>query len=194
VTTIILARHAETDWNREHRWQGHADPPLNRTGLDQAWELSQVLEGEQFDAIYSSDLRRALETADAVARERELVVIVETGLREIDIGEWSGLTTTEIQQRHPDGFARHSMGGDGWEHGETHAAMSERVVEAVTRIAAAHPDGQVLCVMHGGTIRAVLAHAEGMDLGEWRRTRLGPVNGEVRTITVENGTFQLREP
>ena len=82
MTTIFLARHAETDWNREHRWQGHADPPLNRTGLDQAWELSQVLEGEPFDAIYSSDLRRAYETADAVAKGRGLEIIVDTGLRE----------------------------------------------------------------------------------------------------------------
>jgi broad specificity phosphatase PhoE len=194
VTTILLARHAETDWNRDHRWQGHADPPLNATGIEQAEELARRLAGEHFDAIYSSDLRRASETARAVARGRGLEVILDGGLREIDVGEWSGLSTTEIEERYPEGFARHVAGGDGWVEGEPHAVMSARVVAAVDRIAKANPGGRVLCVLHGGTIRALLAHAEGVDLGEWRRTRRGPANGAVATISVENGVFQLREP
>lgn len=193
MTTILLARHGETNWNHDHRWQGHADPPLNGQGLRQAADLAQSLASDEFDAIYSSDLRRAFETADAVARTRKLEIVVDAELREIDVGEWSGLTTAQIQARHPDGFARHVMGGDGWEHGETHAAMSARVIAAVTQIADAHPGGRVLCVLHGGTIRALLAKAEGIDLGEWRRTRRSPANGSVSTIEVENGVFRLGE-
>jgi len=194
VTTIFLVRHAETDWNRDHRWQGLADLPLNVTGIRQAEELALRLAPEHLDAIYSSDLQRAYETAEAVARDRGLPVIPERGLREIDVGEWSGLTTTEIEERYADGFARHTAGGDGWIEGEPHAVMSDRVVAAVTRIAASHPEGRVLCVLHGGTIRALLAHAEGIDLGEWRRTRSGPANGSVASISVENGAFRLGEP
>jgi broad specificity phosphatase PhoE len=193
ATTILLARHAETDWNRDRRWQGHADPPLNATGIGQANELVQRLAAEQIDAIYSSDLQRALETAEAVARDRQLEVVQTSRLREIDVGEWSGLTTDEIKARYPEGFALHDAGGDGWTEGEPHAAMSARVVSAVTEIAAAHPGGRVLCVLHGGTIRALLAQAEGIDLGEWRRTRRGPANGAIATISVENGAFRLGE-
>jgi probable phosphoglycerate mutase len=194
VTTILLARHAETDWNRDHRWQGLADPPLNAAGVEQAAELARRLAGERFDAIYSSDLQRAAATAAAVAHGRDLEVVLDSGLREIDVGEWSGLTTAEIEAQYPEGFARHVAGGDGWVEGEPHSVMSARVIAAVMRIAEAHPGGRVLCVLHGGTIRALLAHAEGIDLGEWRRTRRGPANGAVATIEVENDTFRLREP
>ena len=191
MTTILLARHAETDWNRDRRWQGHADPPLNATGRAQAEELAERLAPTPLDAIYASDLQRAVETANAVARGRGLTVVLDPQLREIDVGEWAGLTTAEIEERYPDGFARHAAGGDGWETGEPHAEMSERVLGAVLRIAAEHPGGRVLCVLHGGTIRALLAAAEGIDLGEYRRTRRGPANGAVATVVAENGTLRL---
>ena len=174
MPTILLARHGESTWNAEQRWQGHADPPLSERGLEQALTLARSLDGAPLDAIYASDLDRAAATAGIVAHIFGLKVNIDVGLREIDIGEWSGLTTAEIEDRYPEGFARHVAGGDGWENGEPHAAMSGRVVAAVAQIAATHPDGRVLCVLHGGTIRALLAHSEGVDLGEWRRTRRGP--------------------
>ncbi len=191
VATILLVRHAESDWNRERRWQGHADPPLSARGREQADELAERLVGEKLAAVYSSDLRRAVETATVVARGHGLDVITDPALREIDVGEWSGLTTAEIEERYPEGFARHVAGGDGWDEGEPHAAMSARVIGAVARIAEAHPGSVVLCVLHGGTIRALLAKAEGVDLGEWRRTRRGPANGAVAAIAVEDGGFRL---
>jgi probable phosphoglycerate mutase len=190
MTTILLVRHCETDWNRERRWQGHADPPVNEAGRRQALELAVHLAGTELDAVYSSDLRRARETAEVIATGRGLPLTTDPALREIDVGEWSGLTSAEIEARFPDGYRRHAEGGDGWEHGETHAAMSRRVVGAVERIAAAHDGGQVLCVLHGGTIRALLAHAAGVDLAEHRRTHPGPVNGSVARIAVENGIFR----
>jgi broad specificity phosphatase PhoE len=194
VTTILLVRHAETEWNRTDRWQGHADPRLNAEGLRQAAQLARELSRDTFVAIYSSDLRRAYETADAIARDRKLEVVKDHALREIDVGEWSGLTSAEIQSRFPDNYRQHVLGDDGWEQGETHAAMSDRVIAAVSQIAEAHPEGRVLCVLHGGPIRALLAHAEGIDLTEWRRTRRGPDNADVETIVVENGVFRLHEP
>src|SRR6187200_544713 len=86
VTTILLARHGETDWNREGRFQGHADPPLNRTGRDQAVELSVALMAEDLAAVYSSPLQRALETAEIVAASRGLEPVTVAALREVDVG------------------------------------------------------------------------------------------------------------
>jgi 2,3-bisphosphoglycerate-dependent phosphoglycerate mutase len=187
ATTVLLARHGETDWNREHRWQGHADPPLNETGREQARALSVALAEVPLDAVYSSDLRRARETAEAVALAHRLDVVALDGLREIDVGEWSGLTSSQIAERFPEGWERHASGGDGWEHGEPHDVMSRRVVAAVSEVAASHPDGHVLCVLHGGVIRALLAHTAGMGVGEYRLRERGPVNGSVSRIVVKPG-------
>ena len=190
MTTILIVRHGQTDWNRDQRWQGHADPPLNELGRGQASGLAAELGGVPLDAVYASDLRRASETAEIVAGTKGLSVVTDPALREIDVGEWSGLTTDEIKARFPAGWERHSSGGDGWEHGEPHAAMSDRIVIAVAGIAAQHPDGQVLCVLHGGVIRALLARASGMSLVEYRRTARGPANGTVSRIAVEDGAFR----
>jgi probable phosphoglycerate mutase len=190
TTTILLVRHGETDWNRAGRWQGHADPPLNDRGRVQARELAARLADTNLDAIYASDLARARETAETVGARKGVAVVVDPALREIDVGEWSGLTTAEIERRFPDGFRRHREGRDGWERGETHAAMSARIVAATLRLAASHPGETVLCVLHGGVIRALLALAEGVDLGEYRRTVRGPVNGAVASIGVGDGVFR----
>src|SRR5262249_24465064 len=128
ATTILLVRHGESDWNRAGRWQGHADPPLNERGREQARALAARLAGTHRDAIYASDLAGAWETAEIVGAAKGISVVRDAALREIDVGEWSGLATAEIERRFPDGFRRHVEGGDGWERGETHAAMSARIV------------------------------------------------------------------
>ena len=146
MTTILLARHGETDWNREGRWQGWADPPLNETGRGQAQALAEELRGTPFDAVYSSDLRRAHETAEIVAAPHGVPVVVDPALREIDIGPWSGLTHDEIRARFPDG----SRPG-----GETRDEHAARVRAAVERIARENAGRRVLIVTHGGTVRTV---------------------------------------
>jgi len=146
MTTLLLARHGETDWNREGRWQGWADPPLNDTGRAQARHLAGELRAVPFDAVYSSDLRRAHETAEILAAPHGVPVVVDPGLREIDIGSWSGLTRAEIAERFPDG-ARPD--------GETHEEHAARVRAAVGRIARDHLGDRILLVGHGGTIRAI---------------------------------------
>jgi len=150
VTTLLLARHGETDWNRDGRWQGWADPPLNAAGRAQARQLAAQLRSTPFDAVYSSDLRRAHETAAIVAAPHGVQVVADAGLREIDIGSWSGLTRAELEARFP-----HGERPDG----ETREEHSARVVAAVERIARAHLGGTVLLVTHGGTMRALRTHA-----------------------------------
>jgi broad specificity phosphatase PhoE len=141
VTELLIARHGETDWNRERRWQGHADPPLNELGRAQAVELAEALAGERLEAIYASDLKRACETAEIVGSRLGIPVTSDPALREIDVGSWSGLTRDELEGREWDG--------------ETSEAHGERVLAAVRRIVLQHPAGRVLVVTHGGSLRRV---------------------------------------
>ena len=190
MTTILLARHGETDWNREGRFQGHADPPLNRTGRAQAVDLSVALMAEQLAAVYSSPLRRALETAEVLAASHGLEPVPVDDLREVDVGSWSGLTRAEVEERFPAQFARWLDYGQGWEDGETYEEMGRRAVDALLRLAAAHDGERVLAVTHGGPIRAAFAFADGTTHAEARR--LGPRIGNtfVAELAVADGALR----
>lgn len=173
MTTLLLARHGETDWNSERRWQGHSDQPLNDRGREQARALAAELAERTIDALYSSDLLRAHDTAQIAAAELGLEVQVDPGLREVDVGTWSGLAHPEIEASDPDGFRRWQEGGKGWERGESYEQMGERVVGAVLAIAARHAGETVLLVTHGGSIRACRAAAAGLTYAELRVSGIG---------------------
>ena len=165
MATLLLARHGETDWNAEHRWQGHSDIPLNDRGREQARALAEELADEPIAAIYSSDLLRAYETAKVVAERKDMDVIVDTALRETNLGVWEGLTSTEIEERYPDDWRVWRDGGiPAGRGGETPGEARERIVEVAHRIAAAHAGEQVLVVTHGGSMRRVHEHL-GLDGG-----------------------------
>jgi probable phosphoglycerate mutase len=190
VTTILLARHGETDWNRDNRFQGHADPPLNETGLAQAVQLSAALEDEPLAAVYSSPLRRAFETAELVAAPHSLVPVPVGALREVNVGSWQGLTRAEIEQRFPEQFARWLDYHEGWEDGESYEEMGRRVIAGLLELAAAHDGERILAVSHGGPVRAAYALADGISHAEARRR--GPVvaNAFVAEFAVEDGKFR----
>ena len=177
VTTILLARHGETDWNREHRVQGHTDRPLNDTGRAQAVALAEALVHEPLDAVYASDLSRAFETARTVAEPRGLPVRTLHELREKDFGTWEGLTDEEILLRFPEARRGH------WGDGETHEEMAGRVVAALRTIAEHHPGARVLVVSHGGPLRAVLRQCSAADDG--------PIaNCHVARLEIESGDLR----
>ena len=190
MTTILLARHGETDWNRENRFQGHADPPLNKTGLAQAEGLASALANEPLAAVYSSPLRRALETARIAAEPHGLEPVPVDALREVDVGSWQGLTRTEIEGRFPEQFARWLDYGQGWEDGESYDEMGSRVIAALLELAAGHEGEQILAVSHGGPVRAAYALADGITHSEARR--FGPVvaNVFVAQFSVEEGVLR----
>ena len=157
MTTLLLARHGETEWNRELRIQGSSDIELNGRGRQQALELAEQLAGVPLEAIYSSDLTRARATAEAVAAARGLEVREDPRLRERSFGSWEGLTRDDIAAL-PEG-SRHD--------GETDDQVRERVLEAVQAIADAHPGEQVLVVSHGGALNALWHHALGERIERW---------------------------
>ena len=157
MTTLLLVRHGETDWNRESRFQGHADPPLNELGREHARELAEALAADPPAAVYTSPLRRAYDTAAIVADRLGLRLEAVEALREIDVGEWMGLTRAEVEQRYPNDYRRWIGFGQGWQHGETYEELAERVAPALLAIADRHRGERVLAVTHGGPMR--VAHA-----------------------------------
>jgi broad specificity phosphatase PhoE len=187
VTTLLLARHGESDWNRSKRWQGFADRPLTDLGRQQAQELADRLDDTELDAVYSSDLRRARDTAEAVAHRKGLQVRTTPDLREVDVGSWSGLTRAEAEARFPEAYARWLEGGEGWEDGETYQQLEDRVVRAFRNIAAEQEGGRVLVVAHGGTIRAVHAAALGVDVHTYRRIQRVEPNATLSAVCIDGG-------
>lgn len=173
VTTIILVRHGETDWNRDGIWQGHGDPPLNATGRAQAAATAERLARMPVDALYSSDLARAVETAAFLASATGVSVTLDAGLREMDVGSWTGLGADEIRAR---------FGDTPYHDGETRDAFDARAVSTLHRIASGHRAGRIVVVSHGGVVRALQRHALGEPL-----PLLG--NGEQYAMRYEAGRF-----
>jgi phosphoserine phosphatase len=190
VTTVLFARHGETEWNRSGRWQGHSNPPLSEVGKTQAKELAAELAGAPIAAAYSSDLARARETAEIVAAPHGLQVTALATLREVDVGDWSGLTWSEIEARFPDRVSRHLTAGHGWQGGESYEAMGERVLAALRSIAENHPAEQVLVVGHGGGLRALAAHADGMTVASHRGQHSPARNCQVYRFAIQNGAVR----
>jgi alpha-ribazole phosphatase len=163
VTTIILARHGETDWNRDGRWQGHSNTSLNARGKEQARELANELT-EEIDVVYSSDLARARETAEIVAARLGLEVEVDPRLRERGFGAWEGLTHSEIEDRYGEALARWRAGeGPGADDAEPFDTFAERMGRFLDDVLERHPAERVLVIAHGGSIRVIHALATGLD-------------------------------
>jgi len=193
VGIVLLVRHGETDWNAERRFQGHADRPLNARGRAQAQALAARLERVRLAAVYASTLLRARETAEIVARPHGLPVRTRPDLREVDVGSWSGLTTAEAETRDPEGFLRwRREGRPGWTDGETYEQMRDRALGAVLEIGGAHAAETALVVAHGGTIRALLATAIGVDVHEYRHLHPAEPNGGLSALRVEDGRLRGR--
>ena len=193
MTTLLVARHAEADWNRERRWLGHADRPLTEHGRAQAHDLARVLDGARIDAAYASDLARALETARIALGSRGLDVTPLRDLRERDYGAWDGLHDDEIPVRFPDDHARWRDGlGHGPADAESYAALAARIETAVRQIAAAHPAATVLLVTHGGPINVLDALAGGLDYLQHRRAIPAAPHATLREYVLSDGRISRR--
>ena len=190
ATTIVLVRHGETDWNRDNRFQGHADPPLNDVGRTQARALAGELSSRRFAAAYTSPLRRAAETAAILGDPLQLEPRPDTSLMEVDVGSWSGLTRTEVEERFPVGYARWLEYGHGWDDGETYDELGARVVSGLLHIGRQHDGGDVLAVTHGGPIRSALAAAERVPFEEARRSIHVIGNCAVVQLAVRDGKLE----
>jgi probable phosphoglycerate mutase len=166
VTRVLAIRHGETAWNRDARIQGQIDIPLNDTGLAQARRLAQALVEDTLAAVYSSDLLRAHQTAEAVAAAQGLVVQPDAGLRERHFGDFEGRTYHDIEADLPD-LAQRWRRRDpdfGPPGGEVLQAFFARSVAAIERIAAAHRGETIAVVCHGGVLDCLYRAATRLSL------------------------------
>lgn len=175
VTRIVAIRHGETAWNVDARIQGQLDVGLNETGRWQALRLAQALADERFDAVYSSDLGRAWETALALAEGAGVVVRADVRLRERGFGIFEGLTFSEIEQRFgPQAQRWRSRDASfGPEGGETLGGFVERAVDAVASIAAGHRGQHIAVVTHGGVLDALYRAASRIPIDAPRTWKVG---------------------
>ena len=187
MTRVVLVRHGETDWNRQGRWQGHADPGLNDRGRTQARAAAARLALERPASLVTSDLRRAAETASAVSEALGVPAAVDPRLREVDVGEWSGLTRDEVRARDPDAYQAWLDGENtGYPGGETFAQLQARSAAAMDELWRAHEGATVVVVCHGGTIRAMVATALGIGAAGRRLLATGP-NGSLSVLESRYG-------
>jgi 2,3-bisphosphoglycerate-dependent phosphoglycerate mutase len=174
-TRLVAIRHGETAWNRETRMQGQLDIALNATGLAQARSLAAALADEAFDAIYSSDLLRARQTAIALAASCPRPIVTDSGLRERCFGAFESLTYADVQVRWPDQARRwHQRDPDfGPVQGEVLRDFNERCLSTLTRLAAAHPGRSIAIVTHGGVLDCLYRAATRIGLQAPRSWDLG---------------------
>ncbi len=163
---LFLARHGETSWNREQRWQGQVDIGLNSSGLAQAQALAERLVGRGITHIVASDLSRARETAEIVARHLGIADLsIDPDLRERGYGVFEGLTREECESQQPSDWARYLADRTYTPaRGERQELVVARMRIAVVRAAtlAPTPEAPVLVVGHGGAIRALIAADTGL--------------------------------
>jgi len=191
ATRIIAIRHGETDWNVATRIQGQLDIALNDAGRRQARRLADALSGEGLDAVYSSDLARARETAQAVAGKTGLELSTDSGLRERGFGVFEGLTFAEIEQRYPDDARRWRQRDPhfGPGGGETLAAFFKRVVASVVALAARHRGQHIAVVAHGGVLDALYRAATRVPLDSPRTWQLG--NASINRLLASDAGLTL---
>jgi broad specificity phosphatase PhoE len=161
---LLFVRHGQSTWNSEHRIQGQLDPPLSEEGRRQAEHVGRRLARRRLAGFYSSDLKRAFETAQAIGVATGMQPEPMPGLREIYLGDWEGLRTEEVAQRYPEIWATWSFEGGDWDivpGGEGAALFEKRVAAAVDAILERHEHGDVLVVTHGGVIQMTLNRVVG---------------------------------
>jgi 2,3-bisphosphoglycerate-dependent phosphoglycerate mutase len=166
VTTILAIRHGETAWNSDGRYQGQTDVALNAAGREQATWVARALARERIDAVYSSDLARAVQTAQTLATQAGVPLRLAADLREQHFGVFQGRLAPEIEERWPDEHRRWlrrepDFGPPG---GETRRDFSERCVGAVHRLAREHPGQTLAIVCHGGVLDCLYRAAHGLSL------------------------------
>lgn len=195
ATTILLIRHGETAWNAERRLQGHTDIELNEEGRRQAQALGLALNNTPLDAVFASDLRRAHQTAQAVATHHGLPVQQDVALRERCYGGFEGLPYVDIERRYPVEYAAwqardvDALMPHGNRTAESFRQFYHRSVAAILRLALAHPGQTLALVAHGGVLECAYRAATEMPLDSARDFAVK--NASINRFTVRGGVLAL---
>ena len=190
MTGIILARHGETEWNVEEVFRGRIDVELNETGVRQAELLAEHLSHSKLDAIYSSPLKRALNTARAIARYHKLEVEIAPGLIDFDFGKWQGLRLQEVKDRYKELYAEwvNSPHLVKIPDGESLNDVRERALKVVDELVAKHK-GTIVLVSHRVVNKVLICALLGLDNSHFWNIRQDVCG--TTTFIYENGRFIL---
>ncbi|MBI2998416.1 MAG: histidine phosphatase family protein [Deltaproteobacteria bacterium] len=186
METFFLLRHGETTWNKNGRVMGRLEVPLNRTGIAQARHVVKLAAHLDIDAIYSSPLKRSLQTARILAQGMKVPVKIDPQLTEVAFGRWEGYQFQQlIRDQAYHRFLKTPLTAKV-PGGETMRDVQKRGIEALRRAARKYPQGRILFVTHGDVIRAILCHHLRLPLAEFRRLRID--NGSLTALEV-NGPW-----
>lgn len=190
-TRVLAMRHGETAWNVQTRIQGGLDIGLNDKGHGQAARLGRALQNEPIAAIYSSDLRRAFDTALAIGTEKSMQVIPEKGLRERGFGIFEGKTFDEVAQLWPGQAQRWRQRDPDFcpEGGESLIMFRDRILAASEALTARHPGEQIALVAHGGVMDVLYRAATGQGIQAPRTWSLG--NAVINRLLWSPSAFTL---
>jgi len=193
-TVLYLVRHGESEANQRDAFLGHCDLPLTERGLAQAKLAAGYLSTLQVDAIYSSDLQRAYQTACCTAQKLGLPVKTDSNLREVDAGQWDNMTFAELREKYAETFGiwANDIGNAGCDGGETCRQLRRRVMGALTYIARANRGKKVLVFCHGTPIRIAGCISQGLPIEQLKDVPWA-ANGSATTLEYENGRFHLVE-
>jgi probable phosphoglycerate mutase len=191
MDSLLCIRHAQSTMNAAGLWQGQANPPLSEEGRGQAYALGERLEGESLSVLVASDLRRARETAEIAGRRLGIATRLEPGLRELDVGDWSGLARDEIARRWPEDFDRFRSGDLDVRAGggETRRELRERVVATLRSLQQIYRGGRIGVVTHLGVIRTL---SPGIQItnAEWFRLDMATLAGPSSSSPGDGGAAQ----
>ncbi len=191
MSTLYLVRHGQTEWNRVGRFQGHTDIALNALGHREALRVALALAPCGISQIYSSDLSRAVATAQPLAAALGLAVVEQQAWRERSYGIFEGLTREEIESRHPVERAQWLKHDPDFaiEGGESLRQFTERVLACLAALVAAD-DGRPRCVVaHGGVLDVVYRHIQGIDLSSPRQWTMR--NAAINEVRLEAGALTI---
>ena len=190
ITRLVVIRHGETEWNIQNRFQGHLDSKLTLPGIKQAEAIADILKGEAYDVIYSSDLERAKHTAEIIARKLNMRVSTEKDLREINLGVMQGLKKDEFIIKYPEVISNYHADPEYViPGGESKLQLYNRVTGILAKIIRKHKYHNILLVAHGGVLDCIIRHTFGIPLNKKRNFSL--FNASINRFTVGNGEWKL---
>lgn len=190
-TIVFAVRHGETEWNRVNRIQGHLDSPLTAVGRQQAQALAVGLKDCGLQHIYSSDLGRAMRTAEVIGAELGLTVKSDERLRERHLGAMQGMTKEEFFASHPAVAATYDFGDPDFSvpGGESVRERHDRCIAGCADLVSRHPGEKLLLVVHGGVLRSLFHHTQQLPLNAPRRFSL--FNAAINVFSITGGVWRL---
>jgi 2,3-bisphosphoglycerate-dependent phosphoglycerate mutase len=190
-TVLYAVRHGETEWNLIERQQGHLDSPLTGKGIKQAQLLANGLANKNIDILYSSDLDRALQTAEIIAKRLLLDIHTDPRLRERHLGILQGFTKKEFEERYPEEAVRFDSDDPDYvlPGGESLRQCVHRCIQCAEETARDHAGKNILIVGHGGVLRSFFHKATHAPLAGPRRFSL--FNASINSFCLSNGQWRL---